>query len=114
MKLGFSTTLTFPASVIVAFTLIAGCTLTDSKVTVKRQPRPISESHFLKQIADIPLSGDSSRFDYQSIDEQIRRLYIAHLGAGQVTVFDTRARKIVAGFCLGLAVMYGTDLFVNV
>jgi YVTN family beta-propeller protein len=84
------------ATVIISFTLLAGCTLTDPGVTAEQQSRPISESHFLKQIADIPLPGGSSRFDYQSIDEQTGQLYIAHLGAGRLIVFNTKTRTIVA------------------
>lgn len=49
----------------------------------------------LKQVTDIPLAGGTTRFDYQSIDESNRRLYIAHLGADMVTVFDIDANKVV-------------------
>src|SRR6266536_3799545 len=47
-------------------------------------------------IADVPLSGEASRFDYQSLDQQKGLLFIAHLGASTVSVFDTRAHKVVA------------------
>jgi YVTN family beta-propeller protein len=46
-------------------------------------------------VADRPLSGSASRFDYQSLDLQAHRLYIAHLGDGQVTVFDTQNGTVV-------------------
>jgi len=46
-------------------------------------------------VQDVPLSGGTSRFDYQSLDPQAHRLYIAHLGAGLVTVFDTEAGSVV-------------------
>jgi YVTN family beta-propeller protein len=46
-------------------------------------------------VLEVPLSGGTSRLDYQSLDEQGHRLYIAHLGAGQVTVFDTEAGTVV-------------------
>ncbi len=49
----------------------------------------------LEYVADIPLSGGNTRFDYQSIDERKRRLYIAHLGADMVTVVDIDARQVV-------------------
>lgn len=49
----------------------------------------------LRTVADIPLPGDTSRFDYQSLDPQTGRLFIAHLGASTVVVFDTRTRQVV-------------------
>jgi DNA-binding beta-propeller fold protein YncE len=49
----------------------------------------------LRQVADVPLPGGSSRFDYESFDAKRHRLYIAHLGAGTVTVFDVRRRRVV-------------------
>jgi YVTN family beta-propeller protein len=48
----------------------------------------------LKQVADIPLTGRATRFDYQSLDALNGRLYIAHLGDDMVTIFDTKAQKI--------------------
>ena len=36
------------------------------------------------------------RFDYQSLDAASGRLYISHMNADQLVVFDTRARKVVA------------------
>ncbi|MGH7783821.1 MAG: YncE family protein, partial [Candidatus Binatia bacterium] len=48
-----------------------------------------------RQLQDVPLTGKSSRLDYQSFDEQSGRLYIAHLGDSMMTVFDTRTQKVV-------------------
>ncbi len=50
----------------------------------------------LEHVEDVPLSGGVSRFDYQSIDEGRRRLYISHLGADLVTVVDMDSGKVVA------------------
>ncbi len=50
----------------------------------------------LRAIADVPLEGGASRFDYQSIDPQRGLLFIAHLGAGQVVVFDLKQQKVAA------------------
>ncbi|MDQ6632008.1 MAG: YncE family protein [Verrucomicrobiota bacterium] len=44
---------------------------------------------------DIPLPGKPTRFDYQSYDEQKNRLYISHMGDGELVVFDTKAEKVV-------------------
>jgi YVTN family beta-propeller protein len=46
-------------------------------------------------VRDIPLQSNTSRFDYQSIDPQSHRLYIAHLGDGTATVFDTTSGAVV-------------------
>jgi YVTN family beta-propeller protein len=50
----------------------------------------------LQRVTDVPLPGNASRFDYQSFDETTGRLYIAHMGADQVIVFDTRTQQVVA------------------
>jgi YVTN family beta-propeller protein len=57
-------------------------------------------------VADTPLPGGPSRFDYQSLDLQAHRLYIAHLGASQVTVFDTQSSTVV-GDVSGVAGVHG-------
>jgi len=55
-----------------------------------------SEHSPLKKVADIPLPGSAVRFDYQSLDTSQGRLYIAHMNANQLVVFDTRKREVVA------------------
>ena len=55
----------------------------------------VSGSAVLQTVTDIPLPGSASRFDYQSLDPTTDRLYIAHMGAGQLVVFDTAAQKVV-------------------
>lgn len=50
----------------------------------------------LRQIAEIPLPGGANRFDYQSIDDQDRLLFIAHLGSDQVIVFDLNQENVAA------------------
>jgi DNA-binding beta-propeller fold protein YncE len=47
-------------------------------------------------VADVPLPGPAVRFDYQSFDAQNGRLYIAHMNADQLVVFDGSSRQIVA------------------
>lgn len=46
--------------------------------------------------ADIPLGGRADRFDYESVDPRRGLLFIAHLGSGIVTAFDTRTNRIAA------------------
>lgn len=50
----------------------------------------------LTMVGDIPLPGGASRFDYESIDPQTHKLFIAHLGDSAITVFDTENQKVVA------------------
>ena len=50
----------------------------------------------LKKVADIALPGAPVRFDYQSLDTLHGRLYIAHMNANQLVVFDTKKRTLVA------------------
>ena len=50
----------------------------------------------LKRVADVPLPGAAVRFDYQSLDASQGRLYIAHMNANQLVVFDTKKREVIA------------------
>lgn len=60
----------------------------------------------LEWVADIPLPGGASRFDYQSVDSVGGRLYVAHLGDNRLTVFDTRNRRVISEVA-GLASVHG-------
>lgn len=50
----------------------------------------------LAKVADVPMPGPAVRFDYQTFDPENGRLYIAHMNADQLVVFDTATRKLVA------------------
>ena len=50
----------------------------------------------LSKVADIPLPGQPSRFDYQSLDPEAKRLYFSHMGDGELLVLNTATREIVA------------------
>lgn len=50
----------------------------------------------LKRVADVPLPGKAVRFDYQTLDATHGRLYIAHMNADQLVVFDIKKREVVA------------------
>jgi len=54
----------------------------------------------------LALPGDSSRFDYESLDPGRGLLFIAHLGAGQVIETDIRTSKVVR-VITGLADVHG-------
>jgi YVTN family beta-propeller protein len=46
-------------------------------------------------VRDVPLPGDTSRFDYVSLDPGSHRLFIAHLGAGTMPVYDIASGAVV-------------------
>src|SRR5438094_7083603 len=50
----------------------------------------------LHMLLDVPLAGPANRFDYQSIDAAGGRLYISHMNAGSVVVFDLDSSHVVA------------------
>ena len=53
-------------------------------------------SPVLSTIADVPLPGRATRFDYQSFDPKTKTLFIAHMGDGELIAFDTRSRTVIA------------------
>jgi YVTN family beta-propeller protein len=50
----------------------------------------------LRKVTEVPLPGPAVRFDYQSLDTSQGRLYIAHMNANQLVVFDTKKRVVIA------------------
>ena len=50
----------------------------------------------LRVVRDIALPGPANRFDYQSIDAARGRLYISHMNAGRVVVFDLDSSRVVS------------------
>jgi DNA-binding beta-propeller fold protein YncE len=75
---------------------LPGCQLPILSSQTNQRTISLEQSQFLKQVIDIPLPGDTSRFDYQSLDQSSGYLYIAHLGAGHVLVFDIKTQKVIA------------------
>ena len=49
----------------------------------------------LRTLTDVPLTGGATRLDYQSLDSDNGRLYIAHLGSDLMTVFDVNKQTVV-------------------
>ena len=67
----------------------------------------------LTTVADVPLPGGATRFDYQSFDPKTKRLYLSHMGDGELVVFDTGTRSVVAhlpGFSTVTGVLAVPDL----
>ena len=63
--------------------------------TTASQSRAAAGSLPLRVLIDVPLSGGTTRFDYQSLDSSSGRLYIAHLGSDLMTVFDVNKQTVV-------------------
>lgn len=57
---------------------------------------PAYAQRALTKVADVQMPGPAVRFDYQSFDPASGRLYIAHMNADQLVVFDTAKRQVVA------------------
>jgi DNA-binding beta-propeller fold protein YncE len=57
--------------------------------------RTVDSALPLKLVVNVPLPGPSNRFDYTSLDPTMRRLWIAHMDAGQLLVFDVDRRRVV-------------------
>jgi YVTN family beta-propeller protein len=49
----------------------------------------------LRTLSDVPLTGGATRLDYQTLDSDAGRLYIAHLGSDLMTVFDVNKQTVV-------------------
>lgn len=60
----------------------------------------------LRTLRDVPLSGGTTRFDYQSFDPNSGRLYIAHLGDSTMVVFDAN-KEAQAGEVKDLSRVHG-------
>ncbi|HJP98798.1 MAG TPA: YncE family protein [Rhodanobacteraceae bacterium] len=50
----------------------------------------------LTTVANVPLPGNATRWDYASLDAMRHHLFLAHLGDSAVVVFDTVQRKVIA------------------
>lgn len=57
-------------------------------------------------VADIPMPGPAVRFDYQSFNPATGLLYISHMSANHLIVFNVRTRDVVADLA-GLSSVHG-------
>jgi DNA-binding beta-propeller fold protein YncE len=69
-------------------------------------PPAQADQALLTQVKDVPLPGKPTRFDYQSYDARQNRLYISHMGDGDLVVYDTKADVVVTNLP-GFPVMTG-------
>ncbi len=72
---------------------LAAALLAGALGAVPRQD-PAPQAPILHIAAEIPLPGPPVRFDYQSFDLGKNRLYLAHMGAGELIVFDLQHRRV--------------------
>jgi DNA-binding beta-propeller fold protein YncE len=72
-------------------TLLVAALATPVWATEAHTPRA---APVLTIVAEVPLPGPAVRFDYQSLDTVKNRLYISHMGAGQIVVFDVLNRRV--------------------
>jgi hypothetical protein len=77
-----------------------GCMATPASLTprdwnVPRTAVPGARRGPLHVLQDVPLPGPANRFDYQSIDPVARRLYISHMNAGRLVIFDLDAAQVI-------------------
>src|SRR5207302_5190398 len=56
----------------------------------------VNERLPLRLVKDIALPGPSARFDYQAVDADARRLFVAHLGGDHIDVIDLAGLQVVA------------------
>lgn len=75
-----------------AFVVVLLCSI----FFVPSRPGAAEKHQVLRVVADAPLPGPAVRFDYQTADPRDGRLYIAHMNADQLVVFDTRTREVIA------------------
>lgn len=81
-------------SVLLLIALFGALGLSSCKAQSRAKEAP--QNPALVTVADVPLPGPAVRFDYQSFDASSGRLYIAHMNADQLVVFDVAARKVIA------------------
>jgi DNA-binding beta-propeller fold protein YncE len=70
--------------------LLSGCSVPTTSSGAQQASVP-----GYRAVRDVRLPGDTSRWDYQVYDHASHRLYISHLGASQIVVFDTAQQTVV-------------------
>src|SRR4051794_463601 len=101
MKLKTATSITTPIAIVLGVLLIA-CSTSPTANPANAQPSTTTTEPTttlaglpLRIVADVPLTGGTTRFDYQSLDSSRGRLYIAHLGSDLMTVFDVNKQAVI-------------------
>jgi YVTN family beta-propeller protein len=74
--------------------VVASESSSETSTDVDKTSAPAGNLPF-RTLSDVPLTGGATRLDYQSLDSETGRLYIAHLGSDLMTVFDVNKQTIV-------------------
>lgn len=82
----------FAAVVTVALAASIGCAAEERGGAQK----PPTFDRLFTHVGDFPLGAPTSRFDYQSLDPDAQRLYIAKMGAGTLLAVETARNTVVA------------------
>jgi len=80
----------------IASGLAIGLLLIPAVACSQSKPGKVGNQSVLTKVVDVPMPGPAVRFDYQSLDAESGRLYISHMNADQLVVFDTAKREVVA------------------
>ncbi len=76
--------------------LVAAILALQSAMPVALSQTAKSYGGVLTEVADVPMPGPAVRFDYQSLDAEHGRLYISHMNADRLVVFDTKTQRVIA------------------
>lgn len=76
------------------------CVATPSSLTPPSWREPVrpaqpSPKPGLRLVREMPLPGPANRFDYQSVDRAIGRIYMNHMNAGRTVVFDADSGTVI-------------------
>jgi YVTN family beta-propeller protein len=88
--------------------LVAACAASDGAPPAAGSPGGADVPGY-RTVANVPLPGGASRWDYQVLDTRAGRLYLAHQGAGEVVSVDVARSRAVAAIP-GIASVRGLAL----
>jgi DNA-binding beta-propeller fold protein YncE len=80
---------------IATITAVAGLAVAAATAAIAREFSSDRDRFPLEVVARVTLPGPSAHFDYESVDPGKRRLYIAHMDADRLLVFDLRAMRVI-------------------
>jgi DNA-binding beta-propeller fold protein YncE len=82
-------------TLLVAVILVVVVASVVTALVLRSRQQPATLPLALRTVGEVGLPGDTSRFDYASLDAQRGLLFIAHLGASEVVEVDIRAHRVV-------------------
>jgi YVTN family beta-propeller protein len=64
-------------------------------IAVAAAPGTAASNLPLASVTSVPLPGAANRFDYESLDPKTGLLFVAHLAASEVVVYDVKTNRVV-------------------